>query len=390
MFADIEETLGRELHEVADGLQIPIMPTLPETTSSTRGSLIASTRRRWQSAVVAAAAAVVVAGTVVVLANNGNDGDALPAPEPTTTQTPAPAPTPTPVEPEATLPRTPPTIPYVFENQLYVDGKLVEGNWCCVDGNLAGWLGWAADGWWWGNGRQVERLTSLVDVPPVISPDGKTVAMLRREGGEVMVTGFETRFGGEGLGGFPVDPGKAALGDDPRVTAVTNDRKVIVQGQGQSWLWLPDAGERVVVDLNQTAPGAVILGATAAGLLVTNEERSTFMLATISDEGALSRVANLPQVDDLMTTPDGQWALFVPYGTFGGELAAIETLSAFRVNGDDAVVTLRPPEGWLFRVHAWAWEDDDHVIAAVTSDPGERMARCSVRLAECVLIDTDA
>lgn len=380
MVADIEETLGRELHEVASGLQIPVMPPLPETAPSTR----ASARRRWQSAIVAAAAAVAIAGTVAVVVNNGNDGDALPAPEPTTTETPAPTPT----EPEATLPRTAPTIPYVFENKLYVEGKLVEGNWCCVDGTSAGWLGWAEDGYWWGNGQQVERLTSLLDVPPVISPDGKLIAMIRRENGQAVVSGFETRFGGEGLGSIPIDPGKYGLGDPVRVVAVTNDGQVIVQGRGQSLLWLPYAGSGVTVDLNATANGAKILGATPAGLLVTDSSDSAFMLATMSDEGTLTRVANVPQVDDLMTTSDRQWALFVPYGTFGGELAAIQTLSAFMVNGDDAVVALRPPEGWLFRVHTWAWEDDDHVIAAVMSDPGERMARCSVRLAECVLIET--
>lgn len=374
MFADIEETLGRELHLIADEIQIPVMPPLPDTPPAAR--------RRWRPMLAAAAAAVVIAGTVAVVVGNGDGGDVSPAPTPSTTSSP------TPTEVEASLPRTAPTIPYVFENKLYVDGKQVEGNWCCVlGGNASGWLAWEADGFWWGNGRQAERLTNLVDVPPMISPDGSTVAMLRREGGDVLVTGFETRFGGEGLGGFPIDPGKPGLGDPVRVRAVTNDRKVIVQGQGQSWLWLPDAGIGVVVDLNETAPGVEFAGATPAGLVVTDDSQSEYHLATISDTGEVTRTATLPPHDDLEITPDGQWAMYVPQGSLGGELPAVSTLSAFNVNGDDSIVTLEAPENWGFRVHTWAWEDDDHLIVAVTSDPGERMARCSVRLARCVLID---
>ncbi|HET7688827.1 MAG TPA: hypothetical protein VFK41_00475 [Nocardioidaceae bacterium] len=378
MYADIEETLGRELHEVADELPIPVMPALPAAEPSRP--------RRWQPVLIGAAAVVLLAGAVAFVVSDASEGDHSPAPEPTLTETPVPP------EPEATLPRTPPMVPYVFENKLYVGGALVEGNWCCVygapvDGAGNAWLGWDEDGWWWGNGRQVERLTDLVDVPPVISPDARTVAMLRREGGRVVVTGFETRFGGEGLVGFPIDPGNPALGDPVRVRAVTNERQVVVQGQGQSWLWLPDAGEGTVVDLNETAPGQQVHGATPAGLIVSDESESEFYLASISDAGALTRIANLPPHDDLAVTPDGQWAMFVPQGTLGGELAAIPTLSAFNVNGDDVIVTLTAPEGWNFRVHTWAWEDNDHLIVAVMSDPGERMARCSVRLARCTLID---
>ena len=48
MFVDVEETLGRELHEVAHGLLIPAMPPLPQEPPRAR--------RHWQPMLVAAAA----------------------------------------------------------------------------------------------------------------------------------------------------------------------------------------------------------------------------------------------------------------------------------------------------------------------------------------------
>ena len=46
MFADIEETLGRELHLIADAIQIPVMPPLPDTPPAAR--------RRWRPMLAAA------------------------------------------------------------------------------------------------------------------------------------------------------------------------------------------------------------------------------------------------------------------------------------------------------------------------------------------------
>ena len=56
MFVDVEETLTRELREVAGGLPVPAMPPLPQEPPRVA--------RPWQPLLVAASVALVVAGAV--------------------------------------------------------------------------------------------------------------------------------------------------------------------------------------------------------------------------------------------------------------------------------------------------------------------------------------
>jgi hypothetical protein len=55
---------------------------------------------------------------------------------------------------------------------------------------------------------------------------------------------------------------------------------------------------------------------------------------------------------------------------------------------DSGEAVLLPPDGWAFRVMAWAWEDDDHLVSPVVRDGGDadRMVRCGVQSGVCVLI----
>ena len=49
--------------------------------------------------------------------------------------------------------------------------------------------------------------------------------------------------------------------------------------------------------------------------------------------------------------------------------------------------TLEPPDGYGFAVRAWHWEDDVHLVATVVDRTGgERMARCVLPSARCVLL----
>jgi hypothetical protein len=76
-------------------------------------------------------------------------------------------------------------------------------------------------------------------------------------------------------------------------------------------------------------------------------------------------------------------------GTEGGEVATFFTLEAQTVDGTQEA-TLTAPDGWGFRVRSWEWEDDGYLVSLVARDGdggGERMARCSVQLARCILID---
>ncbi|HSV41323.1 MAG TPA: hypothetical protein VLI04_21350 [Nocardioidaceae bacterium] len=384
MFTDIEETLGRELHDVADGLTIPAMPALPHESPRTT--------RRWQPMLAAAAVVLMVAGAVAVATiDRGEELQPAP-PAPTTTDPGLPEP-----QLVSSIPRTPPKLPYVQYQRLYVDGEQIPGDWLSVWGTNTGWLAWRSDyTFWWGNGRQLERARSTSDTGPVISQNGEYVAALTRESGEGLLTGFETRVGGEGLGGLPIDLGSRQDGSQVTIRAVTNDGKVIAQGSETSVLWLPHAGDGVKVDLTETAPGQFVLGVTPTGLMVVVEgsDEGDPYLAELSDSGELTKVAtpvdtvfvDLPRFDDLAASTDGSWLVYTEFGTTQGEVTTLPSLRARSVDGARQV-TLTPPDGWFFKIRDWAWEDDNYLVATVLSFDEDGKVRCSPALERCVLID---
>ncbi len=376
----VEETLTRELRDVAEGVRIPPMPALPQEPQVRRPS-----RRHWSPLLVAAAVVLIVSGAVAVGETFRGSGEREPAPPASRTE-----------EPVTEIPTTAPSIPYVLDQRLYVGANRVPGAWWSVQSGRSGWLAQRSDNtWWWGKGRIATEISGLGDAPPVISPDGGYVAMVVTEKGRSVVTGFATRAGGQGMGALPVYPGNAEAGDPVRVRAVTNEGQVIVQGTGTYLMWLP-GGDNSTVDLTSTAPGQQILGSTPAGLVVndgadgvTDGTTGAPYLAEISDAGELTRIGSLPTHDDLVVSPDASRLVLTPSGSTGGEVTSIAELGVQAVDGTQQA-TLAAPAGWRFRVRAWAWEDDDYLVSPVVRNDGgeERMARCGVRPARCVLIAT--
>lgn len=376
MFVDVEETLSRELREVADGLQVPPMPLVPREAPRDR--------RHWQPLLVAAAVLLVIAGGVVALQNVRGGQKLEPAP---------PSPSPSRTVSDVRIPTTPPTVPFVLDQRLYVEGERVPGTWWSVQAGAQGWVALRTDNtWWWGSGPEAQKIESPLDLPPVISPNGRYVAMVTDDNGQGVVTGFSTEPGGEGMGGVPVYPADAAAGDPVRVRAVTDDGRVIVQGSGTAFLWLPLV-DNSTVDLSSTAPGLQVLAGTPAGLVVADGDGGQAYLAQVSDAGRFSRVGDLPAHSELLVSPGKQWLAWTPEGSEGGEVTSVPALEAQTLAGTDHV-TLTPPEGWAFRVQDWAWEDDDYLVAPVVGTSGadarERMARCSGQTGRCVLIKAGA
>ena len=381
MFVDVEETLGRELHEVAHGLLIPAMPPLPQEPPRAR--------RHWQPMLVAAAVVLIVTGAVAVVETTRGDQKLEPA---------APSPSPSRTESALWIPTTAPMVPYVLEQRLYVDGAQVPGSWWSVRGGDAGWLALRTDNtWWWGRGAEQNEITGPHDVPPVISPNGRYIAEVRTENGEGILTAFDTGADGETLGSVPVALGDREDGSTVSIRAVTNDGKVIAQGTETSLLWLPLRGNGTV-DLSVTAPGQQILGSASDGLVVTDGAGGVTdgasgepYLAQITDAGELTSRGTIPAHDDVLVSPGGAWLVWTAPGTTGGEVTSIPTLEVETVEGTQRA-TLTAPDGWGFRVRAWEWEDDDQLVSPVVRDGGrggERMVRCGVQPARCVLITTD-
>ncbi len=234
-----------------------------------------------------------------------------------------------------------------------------------------------------GPGPEPNLIESLADASPAISPNGRYVGTILDTGD---LSGFDTDPAGEGFGTVPVDVGGSHdIRPAVRVRAVTDDGRVVAQGRDTAVLWLPLV-DGSTVDLTRTAPGQVVQDNTPAGLVVTDGEDGAPYLATISDAGELSRLTWLPEHHQLRVNPGGSWLAYTPLGTEGGEVEAVGSLEVAAVGAGEGF-SLSAPDGWDFRLRSWAWEDDDHLVSAVVGGQADRMARCSVPLRRCVLIE---
>ncbi len=382
MHRDIEETLSRELREVASRVDVPVMPALP------RGPVA---RPAWQPLLVAAVVVLVALATAATLGllGGGQQVQPMPAPSPTRTTE---GPTEVPTEDAGSIPTSRPTVPYVLGTSLFVAGKQLPGGWAYVEGVEDGWVAQRLDGTdWWGYDAEPQRLEGPRNQPPEVSPNGHYQASIIEQDGQGLLIGASTAYGGEGFGGVPIDltDGNGAY---TYVSAVTDGGLVITKGDGVSLLWRPLVDGKVI-DLSQTAPDQLVLGNSPAGLVVvdgsggfTDATQGEVYLAEISPDGELTRLEELPPHDDLVASRG--WLAWAPPGTIGGEVPAISQLQVQRLDGSGRG-TLRPPTGWLFRSGSWTWEDDDYLVAPVIDERGrDRMTRCSPATGDCVLADT--
>ena len=282
MTTELERTLARELQEVADGLRVPPMPSVAGADDHRRGM-----PRLWQPMLVAAAVVLVLGLVALVLSQQG-DGRPQPAPSPSPSVVRSPRPT--------AVADGAPTIPYVLDQRLHVDGAEVPGTWAFVESRGGVWLAQQVDGSWWTGGPGVDtgRIDAQIDQPPAISPDGRYIAFVDTSGGAAHLTGFDTQPAGEGFGQAPVELPSTEDGVALRVRAVTDDGDVIVQGTRTSLMWRAlHQDQQTVVDLSRSAPGQVVLQGTPAGLVVVDGADGAVdatdtapYLATVSPEGA--------------------------------------------------------------------------------------------------------
>jgi hypothetical protein len=387
MSTDLETALVRELHQVADGVEVPAMPALPSEPH---------TRSVWAPLLVAAAVVLIIVGAVATVTTLGGDDGPQPAPSPSPSVV-----TEDPTEDSAEqgpVSTAPPNTPYVVNDQLFVGGQQVPGNdWANVRGTDTGWVAARFDGGemtnWWGYDAEPQRIEGFVHQGLAVSPDGHYWAAIVDDGqSQGLLTGADTESGGEGFGGTRVD--RIRGGVYTSAAAVTEDGLVIT-GSGPAVLWKPLV-DGTTVDLGETAPGQTVLGNTGAGLIVVDTNSvdnidgaryGDVYLADISEDGEITRIATLPN-HDLLFASDA-WLAWVDAGSLGGELDAIGQLQVQRIDGGDHG-RLTPPDGWMFRIGGWTWEDDEHLIGVAVQDGGdnERMVRCRPSTLECVLLDT--
>lgn len=370
MYREIEDTLAQELRVVAEGIDVPALPAMPSSQTSSRFG--------WSTLLVAAAVVLIALAATVTLLNLGPDRSVQPAPAPT------------PTEATEEVSTAAPEVPYIVGDRLFVEGRRVPGSWYVVDGTSTGWIGVRVDdSYGWGYDAEPKNIEGQMNQPPVISPGGKNVAMVLVEQGQGMLTGFDTRPAGEGFGG--VDIPALVQGSYSRAVAVTDEGLVVGSGADFQEVWRPlvDGG---VVQLSDTAPGQVVLGNTAAGLIVVEGRYDSAdgtqgqpYLADLSEDGILTRLQDLPTHDVLDASEE--WVAWIEPGSLGGETSATDRLQVQRIDGSDAAELLAP-DGYAFLGTSLQWETADRLLAAVTGSKGDRMVRCSPVTQECVLLDT--
>ncbi|GAB2859460.1 hypothetical protein [Nocardioides pacificus] len=381
MTMELEETLARELREVADGIQVPPMPALAPVETRSRAA------RTWQPLLVAASVALIV-GLVALTLGRGDDSTPQPAPSPTVTSS----------DKGGSVSNATPTVAYILGPRLFVDGDQVPGAWSFVESRGDVWLGQKSEGsWWWSNGTSAEpmRIDAQIDQPPAISPNGGYVGYVDVSGGEATLTGFDTQPAGEGFGPAPIENLPVSEDGVPiRVRAVTDEGDVIVQGTRTSLMWRAlFQDQRTVVDLTGTASDQVILEGTPVGLVVvdgadgaTDATSTAPYLADISVDGELTPQGELPTYSDISFSPEGSWLVRAPAGTLGGEVDSLSSLTTQPVGGTEETI-LTPPEGWVFSTSTWTWEDEDTLITVLLPEDRreqlEVLSRCSIGLATC-------
>jgi hypothetical protein len=351
----LEDTLRRELREVADRLSVPPQPALPETP--------ARPVRHWRPLLVAAVVTLIV-GAVAAVAVYGGGRSMQPAEPPTPTSGSV-----------AVRPLTAdvPTVPFRFGDSLMVGGRPVSRGWANVKQAGGVWVGQRFDDtWWWGTGAEPQPIDDGVILQPHLSPDGSRLAFATTErGGRLSL--IDTRTGDlindlwSELNGFGV-------------TAVTNDGRVILSNGGKELLWLAATGDETV-GRQVTVPGQSVLGSTSAGLIVQEDGGEVF-LGTIDDSGVITRLSTLPS-DQVVVNPSGSWLAYG--GSWGGESTTIPYVTAQPLDGSRKLEFRTPGRGELL---ALTWESDDLLLAEIHIEGDQAaMARCSVREERCLRLD---
>jgi hypothetical protein len=233
---NLEQTLTDELASVAGSIGVPPPPAVAAVVQRAEQSRTRS-RVRWTATTLLAAAAVVAA---VVVGNQIGRPDAAPSPAPQPTRSPTGLPT-----------GAPPRVAYVAGSRLYLDGRVVPGDWGGVDVVGGTTLGYVHDPHdqtttrvVFRDGREVGRITDVsVDQPSLLSRDGTKLAWVERAGGRYFLVVRDVP-GWRELGRLEVDPsrlGHVGAEDEgwETLTAVADDGTVSYGGVVAAHTWKP-------------------------------------------------------------------------------------------------------------------------------------------------------
>ncbi len=358
---EIEALLTRELHEVADGVDVPLRPE--------PGTIRVAPGRVWMAPLAAAIAVLLVlAGVTLFVTRQGDDRG------------------------PAGIPKGAPAIPFVVGGTLYVGGKAMPGRWLSVVSAGDSWIAARrGSGWWWGRGTHEHRAAVAKDTMPILSRDGAVIALPQAVGkGRVQVRDTTD---GRLLGTWRLPHQNPADGLGLVMAAVTSpDVRVFRVGGNGTAMWTLATGQtRQLKDLS-------VIGDTPAGMLIAQtvgQGPIFFRLGSIGPDGRAAYTAMVPDASAGTFSDDGWMAVGKRNrrvrAAAGGEVEGATRIEVRELDPSRRL-TLSVPAGWI--ASTFAWEAPGTLIADVlpagtgpASPMDTRLMRCVISLRRCALTD---
>lgn len=307
-----------------------------------------------------------------------------------------------------------PTVPYLLKGRVHAGGQVMPGRYAGFAVRGKTWLGWER---WegrrtWGTDTTAHRLPAVNAVE--MSPDGRFIASV--SGGEHCEgVGLNTEHNT-----CIVSLVDTSGAQDPRrlvvartvVLAGVSDQGVVVltEGAGLRWnelMWDATGGADGVVPIEDSpamrawamhdwGPGSF----GNAGFEFFAPNVSQRWLGELVDGQVRARF-RIPR--DVELGPGGAWVVRHPWlggwrdlkGALEPTTATLQARSLGKHGNLGAAVQLRAPADWSFARAAEPgdvvfWEDADTFVARVVDSrqSGDRLARCDLPLATCVLIES--
>jgi hypothetical protein len=368
---NIEKMLEDEFRVVAGELDVPPAPVAALVHAGTR----ARNRSRMYVAGLAAAAVAVVA-TGLALADRdprANDPDPAPSPTPTPTRV---------VDENVGFPTgQAPSVPYIVDERLFVDGVVVPGIWEPLPDTQVGGsstiVSWSSErGWLLVRNGEVEQLT--VDRgAPKLSPDGRF--LVHFVGADMILRDLVAD---RELGRVSIHEDLNADNEYSTVPRGVDNAGRVFYGSGRVFMW-DGSGESVPVTRPSGPPPIAgdIYEVLADRIVVLGEPDGTVLrLATVGDDGRIDLDAALPGSGPSSFSPDGSWVAWqtTPTGETTGNLGdPEEDAITVQAVGSDERFTVPLLDGTFIR--DVGWESDESMLITM----GDRVVRCDVAVRAC-------
>lgn len=370
---NIEQMLEAEFRTVADGLDVPPPPI---TELVREGDKVRNRTRVYAAGLVAAAVAVIVTGLALADGNPRAADDHGPS-------TTSPSPSPVVDESVGFLTGDAPTVPYIVDEKLFVDGKRIPGIWEYLPetqiggNNVVNWI--SEKGWVLVVDGASEVLPDEKAIPK-LSPDGRFLAYTD---GDAMI--LRDLAVDREIGRLPIEQGLDADGEYKIVLRGVDNSGRVFYGSADSYMWdgsgepvqvtMPDGHVPLLGEIYEVRAGEIVVLRTPP-----DDPDGRLSLATVNDNGRVTLQDPLPTTATRYLSPDNSLVAWVTNrnGQETGNLGdPTENSLTVRALDSDQKFTIPLNDGtWIRNVQ---WESDDTLLILT----GDRVVRCDVAERGC-------